>query len=192
VLRCPRRSRARDRRRFCRPRRRGNAHDTASRHARAHTRGVANPVHEAGRDATGAIQIWSDARDLIVDPFFVAGPQDIGLGLARPHLAAACCHRLRIRRCNRHSAGTLIGQSVWAMRGSIRFSRSCGRSRRSPGCRSRSRRSATASPRRSSDLHHRGVADHHQHRRGHPQHSAGHRNVAAVLRLNHLDSSTRS
>src|SRR6478609_585768 len=25
-------------------------------------------------------KIWSEARDLIVDPFFVAGPQDIGLG----------------------------------------------------------------------------------------------------------------
>ena len=26
-------------------------------------------------------RIWADAKDLIVDPFFVAGPQDIGLGL---------------------------------------------------------------------------------------------------------------
>ena len=25
-------------------------------------------------------KIWSEAYDLIVDPFFVAGPQDIGLG----------------------------------------------------------------------------------------------------------------
>src|SRR6185503_14281507 len=25
-------------------------------------------------------RIWSDARDLITEPFFVAGPQDIGLG----------------------------------------------------------------------------------------------------------------
>ena len=25
-------------------------------------------------------KIWSEARDLIVDPFFVTGPQDIGLG----------------------------------------------------------------------------------------------------------------
>ena len=25
-------------------------------------------------------KIWSEARDLITDPFFVAGPQDIGLG----------------------------------------------------------------------------------------------------------------
>ena len=24
-------------------------------------------------------RIWADAKDLIVDPFFVAGPQDIGL-----------------------------------------------------------------------------------------------------------------
>ena len=25
-------------------------------------------------------KIWSEAKDLILDPFFVAGPQDIGLG----------------------------------------------------------------------------------------------------------------
>ena len=31
-------------------------------------------------DAAGPTKIWQEANDLIVDPFFVAGPQDIGLG----------------------------------------------------------------------------------------------------------------
>src|SRR5688572_29788391 len=26
------------------------------------------------------LKIWHEAKDLIIDPFFVAGPQDIGLG----------------------------------------------------------------------------------------------------------------
>src|SRR5882672_10113527 len=62
-------------------------------------------------------KIWSEAYDLIVDPFFVAGPQDIGLGwrvltsLQRVLIGygLACFIGVML--------GTLIGQSVWAMRG---------------------------------------------------------------------------
>jgi nitrate/nitrite transport system permease protein len=46
-------------------------------------------------------KIWTEANDLIIDPFFVAGPQDIGLGW----------------RVLTSLLGTLVGQSVWAMRG---------------------------------------------------------------------------
>jgi nitrate/nitrite transport system permease protein len=62
-------------------------------------------------------KIWSDARDLIVDPFFVAGPQDIGLGwrvlisLQRVAIGYGLAGVIGIL------LGTLIGQSVWAMRG---------------------------------------------------------------------------
>jgi nitrate/nitrite transport system permease protein len=62
-------------------------------------------------------KIWSDARDLIVDPFFVAGPQDIGLGwrvlisLQRVAIGYGLAGTIGIL------LGTLIGQSVWAMRG---------------------------------------------------------------------------
>jgi nitrate/nitrite transport system permease protein len=62
-------------------------------------------------------KIWSDARDLIVDPFFVAGPQDIGLGwrvlisLQRVAIGYGFAGVIGIL------LGTLIGQSVWAMRG---------------------------------------------------------------------------
>jgi nitrate/nitrite transport system permease protein len=62
-------------------------------------------------------KIWSEAYDLIVDPFFVNGPQDIGLGwrvlisLQRVMIGYgfACLIGIMI--------GTVIGQSVWAMRG---------------------------------------------------------------------------
>ena len=62
-------------------------------------------------------KIWSDARDLIVDPFFVAGPQDIGLGwrvlisLQRVAIGYVLAGIIGIL------LGTLVGQSVWAMRG---------------------------------------------------------------------------
>lgn len=62
-------------------------------------------------------KIWSEARDLIVDPFFVAGPQDIGLGwrvltsLQRVSIGYGLAGVIGI------ALGTIIGQSVWAMRG---------------------------------------------------------------------------
>jgi nitrate/nitrite transport system permease protein len=62
-------------------------------------------------------KIWSEARDLITDPFFVAGPQDIGLGwrvltsLQRVMIGYGLAGLFGI------ALGTLIGQSVWAMRG---------------------------------------------------------------------------
>src|SRR4029079_11235744 len=61
-------------------------------------------------------KIWSEARDLIVDPFFVAGPQDIGLGwrvltsLQRVAIGYGLAGIIGI------ALGTIIGQSVWAMR----------------------------------------------------------------------------
>ena len=62
-------------------------------------------------------KIWSEARDLIVEPFFVAGPQDIGLGwrvltsLQRVAIGYGLAGVIGI------ALGTIIGQSVWAMRG---------------------------------------------------------------------------
>lgn len=62
-------------------------------------------------------KIWTEARDLIVDPFFVAGPQDIGLGwrvltsLQRVAIGYGLAGVIGI------ALGTIIGQSVWAMRG---------------------------------------------------------------------------
>jgi len=62
-------------------------------------------------------KIWSDARDLIVGPFFVNGPQDIGLGwrvlvsLQRVAVGYGFAALIGV------ALGTLIGQSMWAMRG---------------------------------------------------------------------------
>src|SRR5215813_13927353 len=62
-------------------------------------------------------KIWTEAYDLIVDPFFVAGPQDIGLGwrvltsLQRVAIGYGFAGLVGI------VLGTIIGQSVWAMRG---------------------------------------------------------------------------
>jgi nitrate/nitrite transport system permease protein len=62
-------------------------------------------------------KIWSEAYDLIVDPFFVAGPQDIGLAwrvltsLQRVAIGYGLAAIIGIL------LGTLVGQSVWAMRG---------------------------------------------------------------------------
>ncbi len=62
-------------------------------------------------------KIWSEARDLILDPFFVAGPQDIGLGwrvltsLQRVMIGYGLASVIGVM------LGTIIGQSVWAMRG---------------------------------------------------------------------------
>src|SRR3954465_5773620 len=62
-------------------------------------------------------KIWSEARDLIADPFFVAGPQDIGLGwrvlvsLQRVMIGYGFASIIGVM------LGTIVGQSVWAMRG---------------------------------------------------------------------------
>src|SRR3954462_10906405 len=62
-------------------------------------------------------KIWSEARDLITDPFFVAGPQDIGLGwrvltsLQRVAIGYGLAGIIGIL------LGAITGQSAWAMRG---------------------------------------------------------------------------
>jgi nitrate/nitrite transport system permease protein len=62
-------------------------------------------------------KIWTEAHDLIVSPFFVNGPQDIGLGwrvltsLQRVAIGYGLAAVMGVM------LGTLIGQSVWAMRG---------------------------------------------------------------------------
>ncbi|HRD76667.1 MAG TPA: nitrate ABC transporter permease [Hyphomicrobiaceae bacterium] len=62
-------------------------------------------------------RIWVEARDLIVNPFFVNGTQDIGLGwrvltsLQRVAIGFGLAAVVGIL------LGALVGQSVWAMRG---------------------------------------------------------------------------
>jgi len=72
---------------------------------------------QPGATLPSPTKIWLEARDLIVDPFFVAGPQDIGLGwrvltsLQRVMIGYGFAGIVGI------VLGTIIGQSVWAMRG---------------------------------------------------------------------------
>ncbi len=62
-------------------------------------------------------KIWKEAKDLIIDPFFVNGPQDIGLGwrvltsLQRVFLGFGLAAFFGIL------LGALVGQSQWATRG---------------------------------------------------------------------------
>ena len=62
-------------------------------------------------------RIWTDASELIVKPFFVYGPQDLGLGwrllvsLQRVAIGFGLAGIFGIL------IGTIIGQSVWVMRG---------------------------------------------------------------------------
>ena len=62
-------------------------------------------------------KIWSDSRDLIVDPFFVAGPQDIGLGLRVMTSLQRVAIGFGLAAVVGVLLGAIVGQSVWAMRG---------------------------------------------------------------------------
>ena len=62
-------------------------------------------------------KIWAEAKDLILHPFFINGTQDIGLGwriltsLQRVAIGFGLASVVGVL------LGTLVGQSVWAMRG---------------------------------------------------------------------------
>jgi len=62
-------------------------------------------------------KIWAEASDLILDPFFVAGPQDIGLGLRVLTSLERVAVGYGLAGLIGIMLGTIVGQSVWAMRG---------------------------------------------------------------------------
>ncbi|MFG1463923.1 nitrate ABC transporter permease [Xanthobacter sp. DSM 24535] len=62
-------------------------------------------------------RIWADSKDLIVDPFFVAGPQDIGLGLRVLVSLQRVAVGFGLAAVVGILIGAVIGQSIWAMRG---------------------------------------------------------------------------
>ncbi|MBV1693028.1 MAG: nitrate ABC transporter permease [Hyphomicrobiales bacterium] len=62
-------------------------------------------------------KIWIEAKDLIVDPFFVNGPQDIGLGLRVMTSLQRVAIGFGLAAIVGILLGALIGQSQWAMRG---------------------------------------------------------------------------
>jgi len=62
-------------------------------------------------------KIWREAKDLILDPFFVNGPQDIGLGLRILTSLQRVAIGFGLSSVVGVLLGALVGQSVWAMRG---------------------------------------------------------------------------
>lgn len=62
-------------------------------------------------------KIWSESKDLITQPFFVAGPQDIGLGLRIITSLQRVAIGFGLAAVAGVFLGALVGQSVWAMRG---------------------------------------------------------------------------
>jgi nitrate/nitrite transport system permease protein len=72
---------------------------------------------QPGSNLPAPTRIWSEAHDLITDPFYYFGSQDIGLGWR----AATSLRRVAIgyglASIFGIGIGTIIGQSVWAMRG---------------------------------------------------------------------------
>jgi nitrate/nitrite transport system permease protein len=61
--------------------------------------------------------IWRESKDLILDPFFRAGPQDIGLGLRVMTSLQRVAIGFGLAAIVGVLLGAFVGQSVWAMRG---------------------------------------------------------------------------
>lgn len=62
-------------------------------------------------------RIWVESKDLITQPFFVAGPQDIGLGWRVLTSLQRVAVGFGLAAIVGVLLGTLVGQSQWAMRG---------------------------------------------------------------------------
>jgi nitrate/nitrite transport system permease protein len=61
--------------------------------------------------------VWREASDLILDPFFVAGSQDMGLGWRVLTSLQRVAIGFGFAALAGVLVGTIVGQSVWAMRG---------------------------------------------------------------------------
>ena len=73
----------------------------------------------SGPDATlpSPLKIWADSNDLITQPFFVNGPQDIGLGWRVLTSLERVAYGFGLAAIAGIVLGAFVGQSVWAMRG---------------------------------------------------------------------------
>ncbi len=61
--------------------------------------------------------VWREASDLILDPFFVAGSQDMGLGWRVLTSLQRVAIGFGFAAVGGVLVGTIVGQSIWAMRG---------------------------------------------------------------------------
>jgi nitrate/nitrite transport system permease protein len=71
----------------------------------------------AGATLPPPSKVWSEAKDLITDPFFVNGPQDIGLAWRVWTSLQRVAIGFGFAAVAGVLVGALIGQSIWAMRG---------------------------------------------------------------------------
>ena len=119
-------------------------------------------------------RVLADTWELIVDPFFDRGGIDKGLfwhlsaSLQRVALGYALAAAVGV------ALGTLIGQSVWALRGlDPAVPGAAHRAAAGLAAPLAGRLPRWATVRHLRHLHHLDLAHHHQHRRRHPQHPAG-------------------
>ncbi len=64
-------------------------------------------------------EVWAQSRDLIIDPFFEYGTQDIGLGWRVIVSLERVAYGFGLAAVMGVLIGALIGQSVWALRGLV-------------------------------------------------------------------------
>ncbi len=71
-----------------------------------------------GPDASmpGPSTVWAEAKELILDPWFVYGPQDIGLGWRLLTSLQRVAFGFSIATVFGIALGTIVGSSTWAMR----------------------------------------------------------------------------
>ena len=62
-------------------------------------------------------RIWAESSELILDPFFVYGPQDLGLGWRLLVSLQRVAIGYGLAAIAGIAIGAVIGQSIWAMRG---------------------------------------------------------------------------
>ena len=72
---------------------------------------------KAGASLPPPSVVWKEAKDLIMDPFFVVGPQDIGLGWRVLTSLQRVAMGFGLAAIVGVLTGAVIGQSVWATRG---------------------------------------------------------------------------
>ena len=73
--------------------------------------------NKAGAALPAPSRIWSESKDLILDPFFRAGPQDIGLGLRVLTSLERVAVGFGLAAVAGVLLGAFVGQSIWATRG---------------------------------------------------------------------------
>jgi nitrate/nitrite transport system permease protein len=83
---------------------------------------IALVLWEALGSAPGATlpspsRIWAESSELITDPFFVYGPQDLGLGWRLLVSLQRVAIGYGLAAIAGIAIGAVIGQSIWAMRG---------------------------------------------------------------------------